>query len=82
MGLKLLYRTCGYHALLPGALEVSVPYEKTGSSACRGGFADVWKAKYRDGYVAVKVIRTYTNRELRKVINVGFFLRSALHSVC
>ena len=31
----------------------------------------MWKGKYRDGDVAVKVIRTYSNDELRKIINVG-----------
>lgn len=50
---------------------VSVHYEKVGRSPRRGGFADVWKAEYRGRDVAVKVIRTYSNRELRRVIHVG-----------
>jgi hypothetical protein len=50
---------------------VSVDYGRTSSSPRRGGYADVWKAEYRSQDVAVKVIRTYSDRELRKVINVG-----------
>ena len=69
--LKLLYRTCGHHALLPETLKVSARYGHTGNLPCRGGHADVWKGEYRGQDVAVKVLRTYSNRELEKMINVG-----------
>jgi hypothetical protein len=72
--LKLLYRTCGHHALLPGALKVPVTYDQTTHVVYRGGYADVSKGRYRDQDVAVKAIRTYSNTELRKVINVGCFI--------
>ncbi|KAF9793333.1 kinase-like domain-containing protein, partial [Thelephora terrestris] len=66
--LRVLHRTCGRHALLPGVLMVSVDYGQTSTeSPRRGGYADVWKAEYRGQDVAVKAIRTYSNRELRKV---------------
>ena len=69
--LKLLYRTCGRHALLPGALRVSVCYDKTSNALYRGGYADVWKGKLHGQDVAIKVIRTSSNDDLRKIINVG-----------
>lgn len=73
--LKLLYRTCGHHALLPKALFVSAHYEKPGNFPRRGGYADVWKGEHLGGDVAVKVIRTYLNQELQKIINVNYRLR-------
>ena len=69
--LKLLYRTCGHHALLPGALKVPIYCDSTCRALYRGGYGDVWKGKHRGQDVAVKVIRTYSNDELRKVIKVG-----------
>lgn len=69
--LKLLYKTCGHHALLPEALDVPVHYEQTRDALFRGGYADVYKGKCRDQEVAVKVIRTYSTDELQKVINVS-----------
>ena len=69
--LKLLYRTCGHHALLPSALKIPTCYDRTGVALYRGGFADVWKGKYLGRDVAVKVIRTYSNSDLQKVIGVS-----------
>ena len=69
--IKLLYRTCGHHALLPGTLRISAHYDQTGNLPRRGGYADVWRGDYRGQDVAIKVIRTYSDRELGKVINVG-----------
>ena len=37
----------------------------------KGGYADVWKGEHRGREVAVKVIRTYSDDELRKIIHVG-----------
>ena len=55
---------------------MSARYDQTDNSPCRGGHADVWKGEYRGQDVAVKVLRTYSNRELEKMINVGCVLRS------
>lgn len=74
--LKLLYRMCGRHALLPEALKVPVYYGKTGVALYRGGFGDVWKGEYCGRDVAVKVLRTYSNSDLQKIIGVGHRLRS------
>ncbi|KAF9786152.1 kinase-like domain-containing protein [Thelephora terrestris] len=67
--LKLLYRTCGYYALLPRALQVQACYDRTSNALYRGGYADVWKGEHRGQDVAVKVIRMYSNDDLRRVIN-------------
>ena len=65
---------CGYHARLPSTLNVLVDYDQTTSAMYRGGYADVWKGKYCDQEVAVKVLRTYSSEELRKVIKVSYWL--------
>jgi len=46
-----------------------------GRALYRGGFADVWKGKYRDRDVAMKVLRTYSTSDLQKIIGVGYRLR-------
>ena len=69
--LKLLYRTCGHHEIIPRTLQVPVSYDRTRSPLCRGGYADVWKEEYHGQSVAVKVIRTYKNEVLQKVIHVS-----------
>ena len=78
--LRLLYRTCGYHTLLPSALRILVDYDRTSDALYRGGYADVWKGEYRGQDVAVKVIRTYSNRELQRVVNVSDRLSSPLRT--
>ena len=70
--LKLLYRTCGRHALLPRTLKIQVRYNQTGTALYRGGFADVWKGEHCGQDVAVKVIRTYSDDELQKIIGVSY----------
>ena len=65
---------CGHHALVPRALIVSTYYDRNGTPPRKGGYADVWKGEYCGQDVAVKAIRTYTNRELQRVINVGYLL--------
>jgi len=67
--LKLLYRTCGHHALLPEVLKVPVRSGQASNAVYRGGHADVWKGVYSCQDVAIKVVRTYSNVELRKIIN-------------
>ena len=69
--LKLLYRTCGFHALLPETLQIPIFYDKTGSPLYKGAYADVWKGKYCGQDVSVKVIRIYSNSDLRKVLGVS-----------
>ena len=69
--LRLLYKTCGRHALLPQALQIPIRYDRAGVALYRGAYADVWKGEYRGQDIAVKVIRTYSNSDLQKIIGVG-----------
>ena len=71
--LKLLYKSCGHHALLPRTLKIPVCYDRTGTALYRGGFADVWKGQHCGRDVAVKVIRTYSDDDLQRVIGVGYW---------
>ena len=68
---RLLYRTCGHHEIVPDALKVPAHYDRTSDALYRGGYADVWKGECSGREVAVKVIRLYSTDVLRKVINVG-----------
>ena len=37
-----------------------------------GGYADVWKGKYQDHNVAVKVLRVHSMSDFEKVKRVGY----------
>jgi hypothetical protein len=76
--LKSLYRTCGRHALLPRTLEIPICYDRTGVAFYRGGFGDVWKGRHCGRDVAVKVIKTYSNSDLQKIIGVSRWLYSLI----
>ena len=52
-------------------MNIPVWYDRMGRALYRGGFADVWKGKYRDRDVAMKVLRTYSTSDLQKIIGVG-----------
>ena len=69
--LRRLYRACGNHGLLPRASEIHVSYDRASYPAYMGGYADVWKEKYSERDVAVKVIRIYTKSDLQKMIGVS-----------
>ena len=62
---------CGCHSLIPRALKVPVYYDRMGVALYRGGFADVWKGEHCNQDVAVKVLRTSSTSDLRKIIDVG-----------
>ena len=77
--LRRLYRTCGFHELLPKNLKVSVSYNRNEYPLFRGGYADVWKGEHCGRDVAVKVIRIYSRSDLQKITGVShrFFLPCA-----
>jgi len=62
---------CGRRAVLPNAMKVLVQYDRTSAALCRGGFGDVWKGEYCGQDVAVKVVRTYSNSDLQKILGVS-----------
>ena len=74
--LRLLYKTCGHHGLLPKALKVPVFYDRDDYPLYQGGYADVWKGECRGREVAVKVIRAYSRSDLRKITKVSYLFRS------
>ena len=69
--LKPLYRICGLYALLPKSLTIPTCYDRTSIALYRGGYADVWKGEYCGRDVAVKVMRIYSNSDLRKILGVS-----------
>jgi len=42
---------------------------------CHGGFADVWKGKYRGREVAAKVLRIYSKNDPERIRKVGCWWR-------
>jgi len=67
---KSLYKVCGRHALFPRAMQIVARY-RTSHPLYKGGFADVWKGKWCDRDVAVKVIRMYKTSDLQKIVGVS-----------
>jgi len=57
-------------------MYIPVSYDRTAAPLYRGGFGDVWKGEYCDREVAIKVLRTYSNSELQRIIGVSCWLRS------
>ena len=58
--------------LLPRSVKIpEVPYDRSAEPLYTGGFADVWKVKYNDYHVAVKVLRVFGNNNFKKIIKVG-----------
>lgn len=68
---KALYKICGRHAILPESLQIPLCYDRQGYPVYQGGFGDVWRGRYCDKDVAVKVIRVRSRPDLRKVVPVG-----------
>ena len=62
---------CARHSLLPRSLQIEVSYDPAAVAHSRGGFADVWKGKYGDLGVAVKVLRTDVKSDLREISRVS-----------
>ena len=75
---KLLYKVCGHYALIPQTLRITAWYDRMSSALYRGGFADVWKGEHCGRDVAVKVLRTYSNSDLQKIVGVSCWLCSIL----
>ena len=69
--LKLLYRACATHTLLPTSLQIELEDSLTGVPECRGGSGEVHKCEYRGQQVAVKVLKVYAKDDLRKVAHVS-----------
>jgi len=53
-------------------MQIHAEYDRTSVALYRGRSADVWKGIYCAREVAVKVIRTYSNSDLRRIIGVGY----------
>ena len=69
--MKWLYRTCRQHSLYPRSLIIEVQYNPAALAYARGGFAKVWKGKYRGLDVAVKVLKKRESGNLQKDLHVS-----------
>ena len=71
--IRLLRKMCGRHALLPRTLKIPISYDQTSTALYRGRYADVWKGEHNGRDVAVKVIRTYSDNDLQKIVGVSYW---------
>ena len=69
--LRCSYRTCGREAILPKSLSIPTCYNPMDTPQCSGGFADVWRGKYKGQAVAAKALRVYTTSDFEKIRKVG-----------
>ena len=60
-------------------MKIHAEYDRTSDALYRGGSADVWKGIYCGRDVAVKIIRAYSDSDLRKIIGVGYVLCTLSH---
>ena len=72
--LRLLYKMCGRHALLPNTMNIRIYCDRTGCAEYYGEYADVWKRRYQGRNVAVRVTRASPDRDFGKVIKVSCLL--------
>lgn len=72
--MRAIYGICSHQALLPRSLEITVPYDPNVEPVAHGGFANVWKVRYRSQDVAIKVLRVYKIDDIGKIKRVGFLL--------
>lgn len=68
---KMLYKMCARHALVPGSLHVELPENSVGVVMYRGGFGDVLRREYHGREVAVKALRVYSNSPWQETTNVS-----------
>ena len=53
------------------SLQIPLCYDRLDTPLYRGGFADVWKGKYKGHHVAVKVLRVYRTSNFVKIASIG-----------
>ena len=69
--LHAVYGVCGRQTLVPRSLAIPLCYNSNEKSVYHGGFADVWKGRYRKKDVAAKVLRLRPTDDLEQVRRVG-----------
>ena len=69
--MRAVYRICGRQTLLPRSLVIPLCYDPGEDPLFHGGFANVWKGRYKDEDVAAKVVKVYTKDDPKKTRSVG-----------
>ena len=68
---RALHSMCGDQALLPRSLEITPRYNSSDDAMCHGEFGDIWKGRYQDWEVAVKVLKVYRTSDLGQIRKVS-----------
>ena len=76
--MRSLSKICGRQAFLPRSLDVSFHYNDVEYPMERAGFADVWKGRYRDRDVAVRVHRVNLTGDSIQTMRVSYWRCSQL----
>ena len=72
--MKLVYKACAGHTLLPRSLHLESHRDPVGVPPHSGGFGDVWKCEYRGREVAVKILRVPHHKGSQDVTGVSNLL--------
>ena len=76
-----IHAICYCQALLPRSLAFPLCYDKLETRQCAGGFTDVSKGQYAGREVAVKVLRVYSDSDIRQIEEVGHWRSSLSRSI-
>ena len=52
-------------------MQIKLDYNRSDTPLYQGGYADVWKSKYKGYHVAVKVMRVSSSDNFEKITSVG-----------
>ena len=69
--MKLTYKTCAGHTLLPRSLDFELHGDPVGDPLHGGGYGDVWKREHCGREVAVKVLRLRSKNGWQDINNVS-----------
>jgi len=77
--LRYLYRICGQNKLFPLSIQIDLPYNGAVVPYCSGGFADVLRWEDPERTIAVKVLKTCPNSDLRRITRVSHLRPLSFH---
>jgi len=65
--LDFLRKICGRRCLLPKSVQIHVDYNRVNLPLYQGGFADIWRCKYKGYDVAAEVLRVSQKDKFEKL---------------
>ena len=66
-----LRKICDRQALIPRSAQIPLCCDRSGNPLYQGGYADVWKGRYQNYYVAVKILRVSSMSNFEEIAGVS-----------